>query len=203
MYVLLISFSIGLQILLILLLPYYLCAILAGVYLLWAIIDTSEWNGARNWNAFRRVFCSIYTFIENRKPIFQDKHIFVMAKGDPFYSIGLHGGKLQSPIYYVVPGWCVWVPIMRDILLWSGAIISDDQYHIVKNMIADGCFVCVPLDASVNTIAKVARFAIANGLSLVVTTMRKRAVTFAVIDSSLYQNDDMQLCLAVKEAYSD
>lgn len=56
------------------------------------------------------------------------KRLYVLVPGDTLISlvwgIGLHGDQLPfaEHLHYVVPPILLWIPILRDILMWTGAI---------------------------------------------------------------------------------
>lgn len=112
------------------------------VYIPW-YFDNKEYNGERRWDWLRRLYLwrfispIEYTFA-NLKDLSLMNHtirrIYVMVPGDTIMSliwgIGLHGGQLPfaERLHYVVPPIFMWIPLLRDVLLWTGAI----TYHYKK-----------------------------------------------------------------------
>lgn len=131
----------------------YAVVLLLFIYAV-SYMDGSEYRGNRTWNDFRRlrlwswrspVQCVI-------PPNFQHDaaaRLFVVLPSDTyvalFWGFGLHGGALSplmsERLFYVVPPIYMWVPLVRDVLMWSGAITygrkqsltSVLQEAIVKN----------------------------------------------------------------------
>lgn len=132
--------------LLIVLLELYACIYLINIYTLIFILliyalwyfDGREYTGERRWDAFRtlRLWKWLspmdYTFANHKDLCLTNaavKRLYILIPGDTYiplvWGIGLHGGEL-SPfahrLHYVVPPIFMWIPLLRDVLLWSGAV---------------------------------------------------------------------------------
>jgi hypothetical protein len=120
---------------------YWLICLLL-VYFPW-YLDGKEFSGERRWDWFRRfplwryISPIQYNFanIKNLNLLnAKTKRIYVMVPGDTLlalvWGIGLHGGRLPfaERLHYVVPPLLMWIPLLRDVLLWTGAI----TYHPKK-----------------------------------------------------------------------
>lgn len=119
----------------------YTGSFLILIYSLW-YFDGKEYSGERRWDGFRRfrfwnwLSPVEYTF-SNVKELcllnVNTKRIYILLPGDTLmplvWGIGLHGGRLSNKysekLHYIVPPIFMWVPLMRDILLWTGAV----TYH--------------------------------------------------------------------------
>ena len=127
------------------LLSFYLFGFILLIYGLW-YFDGKEYTGERRWEAFRnlRLWKWIspvdYTFANHTELSLVNsnvkvKRLYVLIPGDTYISliwgIGLHGGQLlpfSSRLHYVVPPIFMWIPLLRDVLMWTGAV----TYHSKK-----------------------------------------------------------------------
>lgn len=121
----------------------YLFVFIALIYGLW-YFDGKEYTGERRWEGFRNLrlwkwLSPIeYTFANHTDLSLMNanvKRLYVLIPGDTYISliwgIGLHGGHLlpfSSKLHYVVPPIFMWIPLLRDVLLWTGAV----TYHSKK-----------------------------------------------------------------------
>jgi hypothetical protein len=117
----------------------YVILFLVLLYALW-YFDGSEYTGRRRWNGFRafrvwRVFTPMeYTMCDEaalaaisatRTPT---RRLYLAVPGTTLvplvWGVGLHGGALSfaDNLVYVVPPAYMWVPLVRDVLLWTGAV---------------------------------------------------------------------------------
>lgn len=126
------------------------------IYLLW-YIDGKEYTGERRWDACRKWrlwrFISPITYhIENKTQLCaQDRRrIYFIWPCDTLISliwtIGFHGGRLDfaEHLHYVVPPLFMAIPILRDILLWSGAVTWKTSVDdLVLNLLQNGKSVCI------------------------------------------------------------
>ncbi|MBX9637193.1 MAG: hypothetical protein K2Q45_06550 [Nitrosomonas sp.] len=114
------------------------------LYALW-YFDGREYTGERRWDAFRRLrlwrWLSPVEYIiseSSRKDLELTnaavKRLYIMIPADTYISliwgIGLHGGKLSpfaQRLHYVVPPIFMWIPLLRDVLLWSGAVTYSEK----------------------------------------------------------------------------
>lgn len=114
--------------------PWQLSLFLVAFYLLW-YLDGKEYNGERRWEAFRGLrlwkwITPVDIVLSSRNDLqaISGKRLFVFVQSytpsSIIWSIGLHGGVLQfkNTIHYMVPPIFMWIPLVRDILLWTGAI---------------------------------------------------------------------------------
>lgn len=131
----------------------YLTVFIALIYTL-SYIDGKEYTGERHWVQFRRwslwkwVTPIRYT-IENPTELAtatrDSKRMYVVVPGDTlmsaFWGIGLHGGSLDesyaSRLHYIVPPLLMWIPVLRDVLLWSGAVTWHHKKHPLNTLIKD------------------------------------------------------------------
>lgn len=114
--------------------PWQLSLGLCAFYLLW-YLDGKEYNGERRWEAFRTLKLwkwitpvDIVLSARNDLQTISGKRIFVFmhayTPSSLIWSVGLHGGVIQfkNTLHYMVPPLFMWIPIVRDVLLWTGAI---------------------------------------------------------------------------------
>lgn len=138
---------------------WYTSLIFALVYLLW-YFDGKEYTGERRWDAFRRwrlwkLISPVRYHISNH-PHLNDKRmrrLFVVWPGDTIFSlvwsIGLHGGHLDAfadHLHYIVPPFLMAIPILRDILMWSGAVtwrVESPTESCILSLIQSGKSVCI------------------------------------------------------------
>lgn len=110
--------------------------------------DGKEYTGERRWSAFRSLRLWQWLSPIEYAPLTPHqerdlnlvsarvRRLYVMVPGDTIVSlvwgVGLHGGRLQPTVadklHYIVPPAYLWIPILRDVLLWTGAI----TYHSTK-----------------------------------------------------------------------
>lgn len=131
---------------------FYVILFVALLYLLW-YFDGSEYTGRRTWEQFRslKIFrkfnpCSYYFSNETALCTIQ-RRLFILCPNAScmplFWGFGLHGGKILKDldVCYVVPKIMLKIPLLRDLLLWTGAICVDDERDIV-NLLNKGRSVC-------------------------------------------------------------
>lgn len=156
----LIVFTLLLLLLLIHMIPWYLGFLGTLLYLLW-YFDGKEYTGERRWEAFRRLsiwrcFFSPVTLIF---PSSRAEHVSA-SHGRRLYliprcatpvplvwGIGLHGGQaadFTQPLHYVVPPLFLWIPLIRDVLMWSGAVTysnydeSKSKINVIMSLLDQG-----------------------------------------------------------------
>lgn len=110
-----------------------------------------EYNGKMQWKGFRSLF--LWRWLSPVSYPEQPEHVgklYVLVPGYTLASlvwgIGLHGGRMPRKLLYIVPPGIMYVPILREFLLWSGAI----SYHptrrplndVLQKVIARGYSVC-------------------------------------------------------------
>jgi hypothetical protein len=129
----------------------YVALLCALIYALW-YFDGKEYTGERRWEAFRalRVWRWL-TPVEHHFPSRTNmretvgRRLFVvvpcLTPSALVWAMGLHGGELQFKhrLHYVVPPPLMWIPLVRDILMWSGAITYSmrDPAHSLHNVLLD------------------------------------------------------------------
>jgi hypothetical protein len=124
----------------------YVSGAAALIYLLW-YLDGKEYTGERHWPQFRRFILwrwlnPITYHIPNALDLEQQQHgklqrIYILRPGNTYFSvlwgIGLHGGKLppkmSERLHWVVPPLLMAIPLLRDILLWAGAVTYHERKH--------------------------------------------------------------------------
>ena len=126
----------------------YVTALCTLVYMLW-YMDGKEYTGERHWPQFRRfalwrylspVQHCVFNDADLNGIDYQTRRIYALLPGDTLVSsvwgIGMHGGALShfaDRMHYVVPPIFMWIPLLRDVLLWTGAI----TYHPRKRPLKD------------------------------------------------------------------
>lgn len=120
---------------------YYIVHLYALVFIAflygWWYWDGKEYTGERRWDALRslriwRWLSPIQSIFPNKADMSQTrgKRLFVLpttvTPSPLIWTFGLHGGALssfqQQPIHYIVPPIYMWVPFLRDVLMWTGAV---------------------------------------------------------------------------------
>jgi hypothetical protein len=160
---------------LILLVQLYACVYLINFYLLSFILliyalsywDGKEYTGERRWTWFRqlRVWRYLspveYTFTSVKELSLvnhQTRRVYVMVPDGGgtlvslVWGIGLHGGELvpafAERLHYVVPPLFMWVPLLRDVLLWTGAVTFHPRKRpldsVVLELLHCNRAVCIP-----------------------------------------------------------
>lgn len=115
----------------------YVTALLAFLYVP-SYMDGKEYTGERQWNALRkwrgwRRFSPIQSQFANQKDLDAVDHrsmrLYVMVPGKTLnglvWGLGLHGGTLSpfaDRLHFVVPPLLLAIPLLRDALLWMGAV---------------------------------------------------------------------------------
>jgi hypothetical protein len=115
------------------LLSLYALALVVLVYAL-SYLDGKEYTGERHWPQFRRLrlwryLTPVKYLITNERDLSVVERRLYVAHGNTVdalvWGVGLHGGVLgewSAGLRYVVPPPLMWVPVLRDILMWSGAV---------------------------------------------------------------------------------
>lgn len=99
-------------------------------------LDGKEHSGERRWELFRQL--RLWSYISPIQYFFADlnalalvkhsKRIYILIPGETMASLvwglGLHGGRLPfaTKLHYIVPPIFMWIPLVRDVLLWTGAV---------------------------------------------------------------------------------
>jgi hypothetical protein len=137
----------------------YLLLFLVLVYVPW-YLDGKEFSGERRWTWFRRLF--IWKWLSPVEYTFANisdlsllnhttKRVYVMVPGDTLialvWGVGLHGGQLPFAEYlhFVVPPLLMWIPLLRDVLMWMGAV----TYHHKKRPLESVIFALLHSNRSV------------------------------------------------------
>jgi hypothetical protein len=131
--------------------PWQISIGLIAFYMLW-YLDGKEYNGERRWEAFRTLRLwkwispvEIVLSARNDLQSVRGKRVFVFVHAytpsSLIWSIGLHGGVLdfKNKIHYMVPPLFMWIPIVRDVMLWSGAITYSNynEKHSKQTILLD------------------------------------------------------------------
>ena len=137
--------------------PFYATIIIGFFYLLW-YFDGKEYTGERRWDAFRKL--RIWKWLSPVDHVFPLKTDMSQTTGKKLlifpnaqtpsaliWGVGLHGGGTQfgsRAVHYVVPPIFMWVPIVRDVLMWSGAITyslhnpARSRLSVITRLLEDG-----------------------------------------------------------------
>ena len=131
----------------------YITGFLFLIYLL-SYVDGKEYSGERHWPLFRGLqiwkwVSPIEYVIPNKTEIgnIVGKRIFIIlpcATPAPLiWSLGLHGNQIifGRTTHYIVPPIYMWIPLVRDVLLWTGAVtyspFDRDGPRSLHNIILD------------------------------------------------------------------
>lgn len=126
-----------LYVLLVIALPLWVSLLFVLLYAL-SYWDGKEYTGERHWPAFRRwsfwkrVAPRQYQ-LANPKDLaavnYRSMRLYILVPGRTlsslFWGIGLHGGTLSpfgERLHWVVPPLLLDVPLVRDVLMWAGAV---------------------------------------------------------------------------------
>lgn len=140
----------------------YWVVVVALVYAL-RYFDGSEYTGRMTWYLFRRL--SIWKRLHPIQCVFGDKkdftrtddrrNIFLVGNSETFAALfwvfGLHGGIFpqQVDVCYVMPWIMFKVPLVREVLLWSGAVAcggrAPSARDVALNMLNRNRSVALPL----------------------------------------------------------
>lgn len=144
-------FIVWLELYLLWVIPWQISISLIMFYLLW-YLDGKEYTGERRWEAFRSL--RIWHWFSPIDAAFSDKHDIQNVSGKRVFifthcytpspiiwSVGLHGDskRFSTVTHYIVPPVFMWIPIVRDVLLWTGAITYSNynERHNKQTVIAD------------------------------------------------------------------
>lgn len=115
--------------------PFYASFLVGLIYLLW-YFDGKEYTGERRWDAFRSLrLWKWMSPVDHVFPLKTDmsetsgKKLIVfpnaLTPSTLIWGMGLHGGGTQfgdRAVHYIVPPIFMWIPLVRDVLMWSGAV---------------------------------------------------------------------------------
>lgn len=132
-----------------------------ALYSLW-YFDGKEYTGERRWEAFRRL--SLWRWVSPVDVLMPEKSELQSVGGGKrlfvytpchtpsalIWSVGLHSGgvRFDHTTHYVLPPPLMWVPLVRDVLMWSGAVTysTRDPRHsreaVILDLINQGRAVC-------------------------------------------------------------
>jgi len=149
--------------------PYLSIGILL-VYGFW-YWDGKEYTGERHWPLFRTL--RIWRYLSPVEYVFPHKSDMMNTKGKRLFvfvpcstplalvwGIGLNGNQIEFKhrMHYIVPPCYMWVPFLRDVLLWTGAITystfdtTKNMHDIIREMLLDGRSICYAPSNFNNTI---------------------------------------------------
>ncbi len=127
---------------------YFLYSIIVFLFYLVKYFDGDEFTGFRNWQWLRK-----YTLFGKPTVIYygnpaaftasevRDKMLFVvignLSNMGLIHGFGMHGGSFlpQMDLVYMLPWILFKIPILRDLLMWTGAVSrgrSDTEGHILS-----------------------------------------------------------------------
>lgn len=106
----------------------WISSILFLLYLVFKFFDGDEKTGNRSWGTIRRLlsFTHAYKWISGGKMESQRLLFIIIGKNYTnmglFHGFGLHGGRFSNDLCFMLPKHLFYIPFVRDILLWCGAI---------------------------------------------------------------------------------
>ncbi len=130
---------------------------LAFFYAMYRALDDSEYTGDARFNGLRRL--RVWRLLSPVEHLHSDTdnnarkksriYVVMPSAGDVYASlvwgVGLHGGALSAgmadSLVYVVPPIFLWVPLLREVLLWSGAITFSARRSlttVLQDVLASG-----------------------------------------------------------------
>lgn len=103
---------------------YFLMTLVFFIYYATLCMDGNEHTGFRMWGFFKRLGPTVrYTWANRQQEM---KRCIFVVNGNKSYAsmIGAFGinGNVFSNVCYMLPHGVFYVPILRDVLLWSGAV---------------------------------------------------------------------------------
>lgn len=164
----------------------YITAFLAFLYVP-SYLDGKEYTGERHWRSLRewpgwRRISPIISQFANQRDLNAVDHksmrLYVMVSSKTLNSLvwgmGLHGGTLSpfaERLHYVVPPLLLAIPLLRDVLLWTGAVTWHSKRlpltDLILQLLRSNRSVCVTA-ASGNTIdMELFQFALAERIQMV------------------------------------
>lgn len=127
----------------------YVSAGLSLLYALW-YLDGREYTGERHWPQWRRFalwryLSPVQYSIVNATDLEAQAgpRLYVLMPGNTYFAtlwgIGLHGGRLPAKsaqlMHWVVPPLLMAIPLLRDVLLWSGAVTWHERHHPLADVL--------------------------------------------------------------------
>jgi hypothetical protein len=116
---------------------FLLSSILFFLYLVFKLIDGDEYTGYRQWTTLRnwtvwRHTSAVRYFWGNKEAFTErpSQRLLFVVMGNAtnmglFSGFGLHGGIFSSlDVVYMLPGILFRIPLLRDLLLWTGAVAA-------------------------------------------------------------------------------
>lgn len=140
--------------------PWVVSIFLVLVYALW-YFDGKEYTGERRWEGFRKL--RLWRWLSPVEYVFPNKTDMRETRGKRLFvfipcstpialvwGVGLHGNQIDfnQPMHYILPPPFLWIPLVRDVLMWSGAITystfnpKHSLQYVLLDMLNAGRFVC-------------------------------------------------------------
>ena len=127
-------------------------------FVLWYGFDDSEttgnktWNTMRNWSIWATGINAVSYIFGDKKRIIdpKSKRLMFVVIGNVtnmglISGFGCHGGIFKNlDIYYTLPKILFWVPLLRECLMWTGAVADDKD--IILYLLNRGRSVCCSLN---------------------------------------------------------
>jgi hypothetical protein len=121
---------------------FLLSLIFVALYIALKYLDQDEYTGARAWPAIRNwTWCgkTVTYYMGNANAFTQecvrDRMLFVVRDASPwciglFHGFGFHGGVFRHvDLVYMLPWVLFRIPLLRDLLLWSGAVATHEDWE--------------------------------------------------------------------------
>ena len=185
-----------------------------GLY--WYMLDESEVTGKRSWESLRLLdfwstHCTCVNHIFNCKnDLIKSKQVLFLVCGNKtnmglINGFGLHGGIFGNMrIYYILPWILFRVPVLREVLMWSGAVSAEksgDATETILNILKRGHSVCYSFNGMQSLLSKNndIEFNIDNGLLNFIRTHSIKVVPVHISQESerysIYKWPMQQFCL--------
>ena len=158
-------------------------------YFAFKYFDHDEFTGNRAWPWLRSrgIGKSAIELLVGRKPIDADKRYLFIVRGECrthlglIYTFGFHGGYFDHlDLVYLLPRAPFYVPLLRDVLLWSGAIAypSQDPLSSILQLLKRGKAVAYH---DVDITDDLLEFCMQNHIHIVPTSVSRESERYAVV----------------------